>query len=127
MFDLSESFFRGLSNKFPTVTHILHVASPPCQEFSQLNAARQGWNSERGLLASEIPAITARVRAAFPEAVVDHLTEHVASMTHDSRDAFTRLLGVKPAQIDPGSVGWAHRPRLFWASWPLDTLGGGPA
>lgn len=101
---------------------LLIVAGSPCQDLTALLANRMGLHGSRSRLFYEIPRIHRLCKNRFP-GMVALMVENVFSMTEDSRDEFTRILGVQPVLVLASDVSWVRRPRLYWISWELSPQG----
>jgi hypothetical protein len=119
--DAGPERFREMARHCARITTVVNVAGAPCQDVSGMNAARVGADGARSGLKAWIPAITAQLKEAFPDAEVGELCENVASMSSADQRQYDALAGSMPVRICPKRSSWVRRPRLYWPSWKLLT------
>lgn len=90
----------------------LLMGGSPCQDLSIAKNDRKGLEGERsGLFFYYLNALRIIKPRYF-------LFENVASMSKDSRDIITNLLGVEPILINSALVSAQNRKRLYWTNIP---------
>lgn len=97
----------------------LLIWGSPCQDLSVAKKDRKGLNGERSGLFWEYVRILKEVNPKW------FILENVASMSKESRDTISDVLGVKPIMIDAALVSAQRRKRLFrtnipWVIQPAD-------
>lgn len=93
----------------------LLIGGSPCQDLSiaRGRAGRDGLKGARSGLFYEFIRIMQEVKPKY------FILENVASMSDESRDAITELMGVQPIMIDASLVSAQNRKRLFWTNIPV--------
>ena len=112
--------------QFGRVGVVLLGGGPPCQGVSGLNAERRGaLRDHRSCLFKQIRRIVGLCRKHFPWAQVQVLIENVASMDYEDCKLMNEEYELDPWFIDANEISLAHRPRLYWVSWEINTSGPG--
>jgi DNA-cytosine methyltransferase len=86
----------------------LLIGGSPCQDLSIAKAGRKGLHGERSGLFYEYVRIRDEVKPKY------FILENVASMSKESRDKISEILGVQPTLINASLVSAQNRKRLFW-------------
>jgi len=94
----------------------LLIGGSPCQDLSIAKANRKGLDGERSGLFWEYVRILNEVKPKY------FILENVASMSKESKDKISEILGVQPIMIDASLVSAQSRKRLFWTNIPNVTL-----
>lgn len=105
----------GILFGFPVWTNTeidLLIGGSPCQDLSIAKKNRKGLSGERSSLFWEYVRILKEVRPKY------FILENVASMSKESREIITKILGVEPIMIDAALVSAQRRKRLFWTNIP---------
>lgn len=94
----------------------LLIGGSPCQDLSIAKKDRKGLDGERSGLFYEYVRIRDEVKPKY------FILENVASMSKESKDKISEILGVQPVMINASLVSAQNRKRLFWvgAYSPLD-------
>lgn len=92
------------------------IGGSPCQDLSIAKANRKGLDGERSGLFWEYVRILNEVKPKY------FILENVASMSKESKDKISEILGVQPIMIDASLVSAQSRKRLFWTNIPNVTL-----
>lgn len=92
----------------------LLIGGSPCQDLSIAKSNRKGLDGERSGLFWEYVRI---LREAKPRYFI---LENVASMSKESRDKISEVLGVQPVMINASLVSAQNRKRLFWVGKLVD-------
>ena len=120
--NFGEEDVKSLALKYSNVNLVIIGGGPPCQGVSGLNFDKKGaLRDARSSLFSEVPRVQALFAKHFPWAQVHRLMESVASMSEEDRRVMTHSVGDLPYKIDSFGLTLCHRPRLFWATWELQT------
>jgi len=90
----------------------LLIGGSPCQDLSIAKANRKGLDGERSGLFWEYVRILNDVKPRY------FILENVASMSKESKDKISEILGVQPIMIDASLVSAQSRKRLFWTNIP---------
>lgn len=86
----------------------LLIGGSPCQDLSIAKAGRKGLDGERSGLFYEYVRIRDEVKPKY------FILENVASMSKESKDKISEVLGVEPIMINASLVSAQNRKRLFW-------------
>jgi len=86
----------------------LLIGGSPCQDLSIAKKDRKGLDGERSGLFYEYVRIRDEVRPKY------FILENVASMSKESKDKISEVLGVQPVMINASLVSAQNRKRLFW-------------
>lgn len=86
----------------------LLIGGSPCQDLSIAKSGRKGLDGERSGLFYEYVRI---LKENEPEYFI---LENVASMSKESKDKISEVLGVEPIMINASLVSAQNRKRLFW-------------
>lgn len=86
----------------------LLIGGSPCQDLSIAKKDRKGLDGERSGLFWEYVRILNEVKPKY------FILENVASMSKESKDKISEILGVEPIMIDASLVSAQSRKRLFW-------------
>lgn len=92
----------------------LLIGGSPCQDLSIAKKDRKGLDGERSGLFYEYVRILNEVKPKY------FILENVASMSKESKDKISEILGVQPVMINASLVSAQNRKRLFWVSSRLD-------
>jgi site-specific DNA-cytosine methylase len=90
----------------------LLIGGSPCQDLSIAKAGRKGLEGERSGLFYEYVRILKEVKPKY------FILENVASMSKESKDKISEVLGVQPIMINASLVSAQNRKRLFWTNIP---------
>lgn len=90
----------------------LVIGGSPCQDLSIANNGRKGLKGDRSGLFYEFARIIKEVKPKY------FVLENVASMSKESRQVITDILGMEPVMIDASLVSAQNRKRLFWTNIP---------
>ena len=92
------------------------IGGSPCQDLSVYKtSSAEGW---RGLDGEKSKLFYHYVRALKEAKTKFFLLENVASMSKESADIITEILGVEPIFINSAWVSAAERERLYWTNIP---------
>lgn len=94
----------------------LLIGGSPCQDLSIAKKDRKGLEGERSGLFFEYVRIRDVVKPKY------FILENVASMSKESKDKISEILGVQPVMINASLVSAQNRKRLFWVG-KLDKFG----
>lgn len=94
----------------------LLIGGSPCQDLSIAKAKRKGLDGERSSLFYEYVRILNDVKPKY------FILENVASMSKESRDKITEIMGVEPVMINASLVSAQNRKRLFWVGERVDEI-----
>ena len=86
----------------------LLIGGSPCQDLSIAKSGRKGLDGERSGLFYEYVRIRDESKPKY------FILENVASMSQDSKDKISEVLGVRPVMINASLVSSQNRKRLFW-------------
>lgn len=86
----------------------LLIGGSPCQDLSIAKAGRKGLDGEKSGLFYEYVRILNEVKPKY------FILENVASMSKESKDKISEILGVEPVMINASLVSAQNRKRLFW-------------
>jgi DNA-cytosine methyltransferase len=86
----------------------LLIGGSPCQDLSIAKAGRKGLDGERSGLFYEYVRILKEVKPKY------FILENVASMSKESKDKISEIMGVEPIMINASLVSAQNRKRLFW-------------
>lgn len=86
----------------------LLIGGSPCQDLSIAKKDRKGLDGERSGLFYEYVRILNEVKPKY------FILENVASMSKESKDKISEILGVQPVMINASLVSAQNRKRLFW-------------
>lgn len=87
----------------------LLIGGSPCQDLSIAKKDRKGLDGERSGLFYEYVRIRDEIKPKY------FILENVASMSKESKDKISEILGVQPVMINASLVSAQNRKRLFWA------------
>ena len=90
----------------------LLIGGSPCQDLSIAKKNRKGLDGERSGLFWHFARIKNEVQPKW------FILENVASMSKESKDIISKVLGVEPIMIDAALVSAQTRKRLFWTNIP---------
>lgn len=90
----------------------LLIGGSPCQDLSIAQKNRKGLKGKRSGLFYEYVRILRKLKPKW------FILENVASMPAADRAEITRMLGVKPIEINAALVSAQNRRRLFWTNIP---------
>lgn len=90
----------------------LLIGGSPCQDLSVAKKDRKGLDGEKSGLFWEYVRILKEVNPKW------FILENVASMSKESRDTISDVLGIEPIMIDAALVSAQTRKRLFWTNIP---------
>jgi DNA-cytosine methyltransferase len=90
----------------------LLIGGSPCQDLSIAKAGRKGLGGERSGLFYEYVRILNEVKPKY------FILENVASMSKESKDKISKIMGVEPIMINASLVSAQNRKRLFWTNIP---------
>lgn len=90
----------------------LLIGGSPCQDLSIAKANRKGLDGEKSGLFWEYVRILKEVKPKY------FILENVASMSKESKQVITDVLGVEPIMINASLVSAQNRKRLFWTNIP---------
>lgn len=88
----------------------LLIGGSPCQDLSIAKNNRKGLQGERSSLFYEYVRILEETKPAY------FVLENVASMSKESKDTISKILGVEPIMINASLVSAQNRKRLFWTN-----------
>ena len=91
----------------------LLIGGSPCQDLSSAKRDRKGLDGERSSLFFEYMRLKEECKPRW------FILENVESMSDESRDAISKVMGVAPIMIDAGLVSAQHRKRYFWTNIPV--------
>ncbi len=93
----------------------LLIGGSPCQDLSiaRAPAGRDGLKGVRSGLFYEFLRIMKETKPKY------FILENVVSMSDESKDTITELMGVNPIMIDASLVSAQNRKRLFWTNIPV--------
>ena len=103
--------WEGGGFKFSTKIDLL-IGGSPCQDLSISKMGRQGLDGTRSNLFFDYVRIRDEVKPKW------WILENVASMSDESRDKMSEVLGVQPILIDAALVSAQERRRYFWTNIP---------
>jgi len=86
----------------------LLIGGSPCQDLSIAKANRKGLEGNKSNLFYEYLRILNELKPKY------FILENVASMSKESRDKISHMLGVQPTVINASLVSAQNRKRLFW-------------
>lgn len=86
----------------------LLIGGSPCQDLSIAKKNRKGLDGERSGLFYEYVRILNEVKPKY------FILENVASMSKESKDKISEILGIQPVMINASLVSAQNRKRLFW-------------
>ena len=94
----------------------LLIGGSPCQDLSIAKKGRKGLDGERSGLFYDYVRILNQTKPKY------FILENVASMSKESKDKISEVLGIQPVMINASLVSAQNRKRLFWvgAYSPLD-------
>lgn len=87
------------------------MGGSPCQDLS-VAGKRAGLNGARSSLVYVFAELVNFYKPRY------FFLENVASMTKESRDIISRLIGIEPVEISSAPVSAQHRKRLYWTNIP---------
>eukprot|EP00438_Fugacium_kawagutii_P001024 Skav205832 [mRNA] locus=scaffold160:183177:189242:- [translate_table: standard] len=120
--EVTEELVIQWSLRFSNVCLVLIGGGPPCQGVSGLNSDRRGaLRDSRSSLFQKVPGIIHLFRKHFPWAQTHHLLESVGSMDFRDCEAMNTAFEDTPWFIDAHGITLAHRPRVYWVSWELES------
>lgn len=94
----------------------LLIGGSPCQDLSIANVInkgnQEGLDGKKSSLFYEYVRILKQVKPKY------FLLENVANMKEKDRDLITRILGVKPIEINSNLVSYQNRRRYYWTNIP---------
>jgi len=90
----------------------LVIGGSPCQDLSIAKSGRQGLDGEKSKLFYEFVRAIKEVEPRY------FLLENVASMSKESKQTITDILGVEPILINSALVSAQQRKRLYWTNIP---------
>lgn len=90
----------------------LLVGGSPCQDLSIAKKDRKGLDGERSGLFWEYVRILKEVKPKY------FILENVASMSKESKDLISEIVGVQPIMIDAKLLSAQSRKRYFWTNIP---------
>ena len=90
----------------------LLIGGSPCQDLSVAKKGRQGLDGERSKLFFEYVRLLDECKPKY------FILENVASMSDDSRNLISLVMGVEPIMIDASLVSAQSRKRYFWTNIP---------
>lgn len=90
----------------------LLIGGSPCQDLSIAKAGRKGLDGERSGLFYEYVRILNDIKPKY------FILENVASMSKESKDKISEIMGVQPIMINASLVSAQSRKRLFWTNIP---------
>lgn len=90
----------------------LMIGGSPCQDLSAAKQNRKGLEGDRSKLFFEYVRLLEEVKPTW------WILENVASMTRESRNRISEILGMEPVMIDAALVSAQSRKRLFWTNIP---------
>ena len=93
------------------------IAGSPCQDLSSYKKNRPEGRKE--LAGDKSKLFFEFVRAMEEVKPKYFLFENVASMSQESQDVITEILGVKPIFINSSIITACERPRLYWTNIPV--------
>lgn len=88
----------------------LIIGGSPCQDLSIAKNNRKGLQGERSGLFYEYSRILKEVKPTY------FILENVASMSKESKDTISEILGVEPIMINASLVSAQNRKRFFWTN-----------
>lgn len=94
----------------------LLVFGSPCVDLSIGKKNRQSLKGKSSGLFYKAVEILNFVKPRF------FLMENVASMTQESKDEISRLLGVSPVSINSRDFTFQNRERLYWCNWIIPPI-----
>lgn len=94
----------------------LLIGGSPCQDLSIANKNRKGLDGERSGLFWEYVRILKECNPKY------FILENVNSMSKESKQKITEIMGVEPIMIDASLVSAQSRKRLFWTNIPVKGL-----
>jgi DNA (cytosine-5)-methyltransferase 3A len=97
---------EGLKTFMPEID--LLIGGSPCQDLSIAKANRQGLEGSKSNLFYQYVKIRDYVKPKY------FILENVASMSKESKDTISKVLGVEPTLINASLVSAQNRKRLFW-------------
>lgn len=97
---------EGLRTFMPEID--LLIGGSPCQDLSIAKAGRKGLDGERSGLFYKYVEVLHHAKPKF------FILENVNSMSKESRDKISEVLGVEPIMINASLVSAQNRKRLFW-------------
>ena len=119
---IDDDMVRAWSLRFGSAGLVIIGSGPPCQGVSGVNADRRGaLRDHRSKLFHHVPRVVGLVRKYFPWCQVQSLTENVASMDSNDCQLMCEAFDDYPWFVDAGGVSLARRPRIYWASWEIES------
>lgn len=97
-------------NEFSNID--LLIGGSPCQDLSIAKKDRQGLKGERSGLFYEYVRLLKEIKPRY------FILENVASMSKESKQTITDIMGVEPIMINAALVSAQNRKRLFWTNIP---------
>lgn len=92
----------------------LIMAGSSCQDFSILNSTgRLGLEGSKSRVFYQVLRMIKETQAKH------FLIENVGSMSEESRNKISEMLGVEPVAINSSIISAQNRPRLYWFNWDL--------
>ena len=91
----------------------LLIGGSPCQDLSIQKANRKGLEGDKSKLFYEFVRILEINKPKY------FVLENVASMSKESRDTISKILGVEPVKLSSDWFGYQKRDRLYWANFPI--------
>jgi len=92
----------------------LLIGGSPCQDLSVAKKGRQGLDGDRSSLFFEYVRLLDECKPKY------FVLENVASMSNDSRNVISLVMGIEPIMIDASLVSAQSRKRYFWTNIPVD-------
>lgn len=114
MLSNGENCFTYTNPKFKDID--LLIGGSPCQDLSIAKKGRKGLDGERSGLFYEYVRILNQVKPKY------FILENVNSMSKESKDKISEVLGIQPVMINASLVSAQNRKRLFWVG-KLDEFG----
>ncbi len=103
---------KNKTGKFKEVKIDLLIGGSPCQDLSIAKKNRKGLDGERSGLFWEYVRLLKEVKPKY------FILENVASMSKESKQMITDVMGVEPIMINASLVSAQNRKRLFWTNIP---------
>ena len=100
----------------------LLVGGSPCQDLSALRRMSKKDPSTLGLNGKKSSLFFEYVRILRENQPRHFILENVASMSKESRDEISRILGVQPVLLNSNTCSAQNRKRLFWCNFPVRQL-----
>lgn len=92
------------------------IGGSPCQDLSIANHNRQGLNGDRSSLFFQFVRLLEECHPKY------FILENVFSMSQESQNIISLVMGVSPIMIDASLVSAQSRKRLFWTNIPVQEL-----